>query len=215
MSISAKTIGELRSKTGAGIMDCKKALKETDGDMDKAIEYLQKKSLAAVGKRAGKIAAEGGVGSYVHGGRIGVIVEINCETDFVARGEQFQALLKDISMHIASMNPSYLDSSEIPADEIAKQREIFAARLIEQGKPEAMVSKIVDGQINKWFTEVCLVNQGFFKEDKKTVQDHVTEVAATIKENIQIRRFSRFELGEGIEREETDFAAEVAATAGL
>jgi len=215
MYISAKTIAELRSKTGAGIMDCKKALKETDGDMDKAIEYLQKKSLAAVGKRAGKIAAEGGVGSYVHGGRIGVIVEINCETDFVARGEQFQALLKDISMHIASMNPSYLDSSEIPADEIAKQREIFAARLIEQGKPEAMVSKIVDGQINKWFTEVCLVNQGFFKEDKKTVQDHVTEVAATIKENIQIRRFSRFELGEGIEREETDFAAEVAATAGL
>ena len=215
MSISAKTIAELRSKTGAGIMDCKKALKETDGDMDKAIEYLQKKSLAAVGKRAGKIAAEGGVGSYVHGGRIGVIVEINCETDFVARGEQFQALLKDISMHIASMNPSYLDSSEIPADEIAKQREIFAARLIEQGKPEAMVAKIVDGQINKWFTEVCLVNQGFFKEDKKTVQDHVTEVAATIKENIQIRRFSRFELGEGIEREETDFAAEVAATAGL
>jgi len=215
MSISAKTIGELRSKTGAGIMDCKKALKETDGDMGKAVEYLQKKSLAAVGKRAGKIAAEGGIGSYVHGGRIGVIVEINCETDFVARGEQFQALLKDISMHIASMNPSYLDSSEIPADEIAKQREIFAARLIEQGKPEAMVSKIVDGQINKWFTEVCLVNQGFFKEDKKTVQDHVTEVAATIKENIQIRRFSRFELGEGIEREETDFAAEVAATAGL
>ena len=215
MSISAKTIAELRSKTGAGIMDCKKALKETDGDMDKAIEYLQKKSLAAVGKRAGKIAAEGGIGSYVHGGRIGVIVEINCETDFVARGEQFQALLKDVSMHIASMNPSYLDSSEIPADEIAKQREIFAARLIEQGKPEAMVAKIVDGQINKWFTEVCLVNQGFFKDDKKTVQDHVTEVAATIKENIQIRRFSRFELGEGIEREETDFAAEVAATAGL
>lgn len=215
MSISAKTIAELRSKTGAGIMDCKKALKETDGDMDKAIEYLQKKSLAAVGKRAGKIAAEGGIGSYVHGGRIGVIVEINCETDFVARGEQFQALLKDVSMHIASMNPSYLDSSEIPADEIAKQREIFSARLIEQGKPEAMVAKIVDGQINKWFTEVCLVNQGFFKDDKKTVQDHVTEVAATIKENIQIRRFSRFELGEGIEREETDFAAEVAATAGL
>lgn len=215
MSISAKTIAELRSKTGAGIMDCKKALKETDGDMDQAIEYLQKKSLAAVGKRAGKIAAEGGVGSYVHGGRIGVIVEINCETDFVARGEQFQALLKDVSMHIASMNPTYLDSSEIPADEIAKQREIFSARLIEQGKPEAMVAKIVDGQITKWFSEVCLVNQGFFKDDKKSVLDHVTEVAATIKENIKIRRFSRFELGEGIEREETDFAAEVAATAGL
>jgi len=215
MSISAKTIAELRSKTGAGIMDCKKALKETDGDMDKAIEYLQKKSLAAVGKRAGKIAAEGGIGSYVHGGRIGVIVEINCETDFVARGEQFQALLKDISMHIASMNPSYLNSDEISADEIAKQREIFGARLLEQGKPEAMIAKIVDGQLNKWFSEVCLLDQGFFKEDKKSVRDHVTEVAATIKENIQIRRFSRFELGEGIEREEADFAAEVAATAGL
>jgi elongation factor Ts len=215
MSISAKTIAELRSKTGAGIMDCKKALKETDGDMDKAIEYLQKKSLAAVGKRAGKIAAEGGIGSYVHGGRIGVIVEINCETDFVARGEQFQALLKDISMHIASMNPTYLNSDEISADEIAKQREIFGARLLEQGKPEAMIAKIVDGQLNKWFSEVCLLDQGFFKEDKKSVRDHVTEVAATIKENIQIRRFSRFELGEGIEREEADFAAEVAATAGL
>jgi elongation factor Ts len=215
MSISAKTIAELRSKTGAGIMDCKKALKETDGDMDKAIEYLQKKSLAAVGKRAGKIAAEGGIGSYVHGGRIGVIVEINCETDFVARGEQFQALLKDISMHIASMNPTYLNSDEISADEIAKQREIFGARLLEQGKPEAMIAKIVDGQLNKWFSEVCLLDQGFFKDDKKSVRDHVTEVAATIKENIQVRRFSRFELGEGIEREEADFAAEVAATAGL
>jgi elongation factor Ts len=215
MSISAKTIAELRSKTGAGIMDCKKALKETDGDMNKAIEYLQKKSLAAVGKRAGKIAAEGGIGSYVHGGRIGVIVEINCETDFVARGEQFQALLKDISMHIASMNPTYLNSDEISADEIAKQREIFGARLLEQGMPEAMIAKIVDGQLPKWFSEVCLLDQGFFKEDKKSVRDHVTEVAATIKENIQVRRFSRFELGEGIEREEADFAAEVAATAGL
>jgi len=215
MSISAKTIAELRAKTGAGIMDCKKALKETDGDMGKAVEYLQKKSLAAVGKRAGKIAAEGGIGSYVHGGRIGVIVKINCETDFVARGEQFQALLKDISMHIASMNPTYLKSEEIPANEIAKQREIFSARLLDQGKPEAMIERIVDGQLKKWFSEVCLLDQGFFKEDKKTVGDHVTEVAATIKENIQVRRFSRFELGEGIEREETDFAAEVAATAGV
>ena len=215
MSISAKTIGELRAKTGAGIMDCKKALKETEGDMDKAIEYLQKKSLAAVGKRAGKIAAEGAVGSYVHGGRIGVIVEINCETDFVARGEAFQELLKDISMHVTSMNPTYLDSSEIPADEIAKQREIFGARLAEQGKPAAMIEKSVDGQIKKWFSEVCLVDQGFFKDDKKTVSQHVSEVAAGIKENIKIRRFARFELGEGIEREETDFAAEVAATAGL
>ena len=215
MSISAKTIGDLRAKTGAGIMDCKKALKETDGDMDKAIEYLQKKSLAAVGKRADKVAAEGAVGSYVHGGRIGVIVEINCETDFVARGEAFQELLKDIAMHITSMNPTYLDSSEIPADVIAKQREIFGARLVEQGKPAAMIEKIVDGQVNKWFSEVCLVNQGFFKDDKKNVADHVAEVASGIKENIKIRRFARFELGEGIEREESDFAAEVAAAAGV
>jgi len=213
MSISAKTIADLRAQTGAGIMDCKKALAETDGDMAKAVEYLQKKSLAAVGKRADKVAAEGAVGSYIHDGRIGVLVELNCETDFVGRGEDFQKLLKDIAMHIAAMNPTYLDASEIPADVTAKQREIFAAR--NEGKPAAMMDKIVDGQIRKWHSDVCLLQQEFFKEEKKTVADIVTEVAAVIKENIKVRRFVRFELGAGIVREATDFAAEVAATAGV
>ena len=214
--ISAALVKELREKTNAGMMDCKKALAETKGDLAAAEEFLRKKGIASAGKKADRAAKEGTIASYIHmQGKVGVIVEINCETDFVARGEAFQELLKDISMHITSMNPSYLDSSEIPADEIAKQREIFSARLAEQGKPAAMIEKIVDGQVNKWFSEVCLVNQGFFKEDKKSVADHVAEVASGIKENIKIRRFARFELGEGIEREETDFAAEVAATAGL
>jgi len=203
MSISAKTIGELRAQTGAGIIDCKKALAETNGDMAKAVEYLQKKSLAAVGKRADKVAAEGAVGSYIHDGRIGVLVELNCETDFVGRSEDFLKLLKDVAMHIAAMNPTYLDPSEIPAEVTAKQREIFAAR--NEGKPAAMLDKIVDGQIRKWHSDVCLLQQEFFKEDKKTVADIVTEVAAVIKENIRVRRFVRFELGAGIEREATDF----------
>ena len=178
--------------------------------MTKAEEYLQKKSLAAVGKRAGRVAAEGLVGSYVHGGRIGVLVEINCETDFVARNEDFQALVKDISMHIAASNPEYV-RDEIPANVIEKQREIYLAQMADSGKPEHILGKIIDGKIRKWKSEICLEDQAFVKDTDRSVGQVVTDVAGKIKEKITIRRFSRIELGQGIEKVEADFAAEVAA----
>jgi elongation factor Ts len=211
MAISAKQVSELRRKTGAGMMDCKKALVESEGDIGKAEEYLQKKSLAAVGKRSGRVAAEGLVGSYVHGGRIGVLVEINCETDFVARNEDFQALVKDVAMHIAASSPEYVRASEIPESLIEKKREIFLAQMADSGKPEHILGKIIDGKIRKWKAEVCLEDQAFVKDTDRSVGQVVMDVAGTIKEKIQIRRFSRIELGQGIEKVEADFAAEVAA----
>ena len=214
MAISAKQVAELRRKTGAGMMDCKKALVETDGDMTLATEYLQKKNLAAASKRSGRVAAEGAIGSYIHSGRIGVLVEINSETDFVGRGEDFQALVKDIAMHIAASNPQYLDAESIPDSTIAKQREIFLAQMADSGKPEHIMDRIITGKLAKWKKQVCLLDQLFVKDTDKTVRQYVTEVAARIKENIKVRRFVRFELGEGIERQEADFAAEVAAQAG-
>jgi elongation factor Ts len=213
MAITATLVKELREKTGAGMMDCKKALVECDGDMTKAVEYLQKKSLAAVEKRAGKVAAEGAVYSYIHDGRVGAMVEINCETDFVARGDDFQEMLKNVAMHIAASNPLYLDPSEIPAEVTAKQVEIYTAQLLAEGKPEAMIEKIMTGKLNKWHKDVCLLNQDYVKDDKLSVDQYVKEVASGIKENIRVRRFVRFELGEGIEKKEEDFAAEVAAAA--
>ena len=213
MAITANLVKELREKTGAGMMDCKKALVECDGDMTKAVEYLQKKSLAAVEKRAGKVAAEGAVYSYIHDGRVGAMVEINCETDFVARGEAFQVMIKNVAMHIAASNPLYLDPSEIPADVTAKQVEIYTAQLLADGKPEAMIERIMIGKLNKWHKDVCLLNQDYVKDDKLSVEQYVKEVASGIKENIKVRRFVRFELGEGIEKKEEDFAAEVAAAA--
>ncbi len=213
MAISAKDVGALRKQTGAGMMDCKKALVEADGDMAEAADILAKKNLAAAGKRADKIAAEGAVGSYVHSGRIGVLVEINSETDFVGRSEQFQALLKDVAMHIAASSPTYLDDSEIPEAVVAKQAEIFLAQQADSGKPEHILGRIVEGKVKKWKSEVCLLDQAFVKDTDKTVRQHVTAVAATIKEKISVRRFVRFELGEGIEKKQEDFAAEVAAAA--
>ena len=204
----------LRRETGAGMMDCKKALVESDGDIKKAKEYLQKKSLAAIGKRAGRVAAEGIVSSYVHNGRIGVLVELNSETDFVARNEDFVQLGKDVALHIAASNPEYVDASEIPAAYAAKQKEIFLAQMEDQGKPEHILERIVEGKLKKWQSEICLLDQASLKTDK-TIGQLVIDVAAVVKENIKIRRFVRFELGEGIEKEEVDFAAEVAAaTAG-
>ena len=211
MSISAKQVSELRQKTGAGMMDCKKALLETDGNMDSAVEFLQKKNLAAVNKRAGRVAAEGSIGTYVHMGRIGVLVEINSETDFVARNEEFQTLVKDVAMHIAASNPDYVSDEEIPENTVAKQREIFHAQMADQGKPEHIMEKILDGKIKKWKSEICLLDQSYVKDPDKTVQEHVVSIAGNIKENIRVRRFVRFELGEGIEKAESDFAAEVAA----
>ncbi len=211
MAISAKQVAELRKKTGAGMMDCKKALVDSDGDVAKAEEYLQKKNLAAVGKRSGRVAAEGLVGSYVHNGRIGVLVEVNSETDFVARNADFQQLVKDISMHIAAENPEYLNFEDIPEDVVAKRKEIFRAQMENQNKPEHILDRIIAGKIDKWASEICLMKQGFVKDPDRTVEQVVIDVAAVIKENIGIRRFVRFELGQGIEKVEQDFAAEVAA----
>ncbi len=212
MAISAKLVQELRAKTGAGIMDCKRALTETEGDLEKAVETLRKKGLAAAAKKAGRVTSEGAVASYIHGGgKIGVLVEVNCETDFVARTDQFQQLVKDISMHIAAANPLYLSREDVAQDVIEKEREIYRAQFQDSGKPENVIEKIVDGKIEKYFSDVCLLEQAFVKEQEKTIQQLVTEMIAQLGENLNIRRFVRFALGEGIEKEEKDLAAEVAA----
>jgi elongation factor Ts len=216
--ISAAMIKELRERTGAGPMDCKKALSETDGDMEKAGEYLRKKGLAAAAKKSGRIATEGAVTSYIHGtGRIGVLVEVNCETDFVARGEAFQGFVREVAMQIAAMNPQYVSADQMPADVVEKERAIRIDQAKQSGKPEAMLGKIVDGQIAKWQKEVCLLDQVWVKDEagKKTIKDLLSELIAKCGENCKVRRFVRFELGEGLERKSDDFAAEVAKQAGL
>jgi elongation factor Ts len=216
MEITASAVKELRDRTGAGMMDCKKALQESNGDVNAASEYLQKKQLASVDKKAGRIATEGVVGSYIHmGGRIGVLVEINCETDFVARNEAFQAFVKDVSMHIAAAAPTVVSVEELPADVLAKQREIFIGQAIEEGKPAAIAEKMVEGRVKKWERAQALLEQPFVKDTDKTVRDLVAEVTASIGEKISIRRFVRFEVGEGLEKKVDNFAAEVAAQAGL
>jgi elongation factor Ts len=217
MSVTAAQVKELRVKTGAGMMDCKKALTETGGDFDKAVENLRKAGLAATNKKAGRIATEGLVGSYIHGnGKIGVMVEINCETDFVARNEDFQQFVRDVAMHVAAMNPQYLDRESVPADIVSKEKEILAAQIAEEGKPANIVEKIVEGRIGKFFSENCLMEQIFVKDtgDKKTLDAIQTDLVAKIGEKIRVRRFVRFELGEGMEKKNEDFAAEVAKTAG-
>ena len=215
MAITAGLVKDLRERTGAGMMDCKKALEETNGDFTLAIEWLQKKQLASVGKKAGRIAAEGVVSSYLHqGGRIGVLVEINCETDFVARNEDFLAFAKDIAMHIAASNPLVVQASELSQDLVEKQREIFQAQAVNEGKPENIAKNIVVGRLKKWQAESCLVDQPFVKDPDKTVSQLVAELTAKIGEKISIRRFVRFEVGEGIEKKTEDFAAEVAKVVG-
>ena len=215
MSISAKLVKELRERTGAGMMDCKKALVESDGKLDAAIEYLQKKQLASVAKKAGRIAAEGVVSSYIHmGGRIGVLLEVNCETDFVARNEDFLTFVKDVSMHIAAASPLVVSPDELDAAQVAKQTEIFKAQAMESGKPEAIAEKIVVGRVKKWQKEVCLLEQPFVKDTDKTVGDLTNEMTSSIGEKLSIRRFVRWEVGEGLEKRSEDFAAEVAAQVG-
>ena len=214
--ISASAVKELREKTGAGMMDCKKALAEAGGDFAKAEEVLRKKGLASAAKKAGRIASEGAVGSYVHmGGKIGVLVEVNCETDFVARNEAFQALVKDVAMHVAAAAPQYVRREEVPADVVAKEMEIARGQAREQKKPEAIIEKIAQGKVDKFFKEVCLLEQPFVKDDKKSVQEMITEQVAKIGENIQIRRFARFVLGEGLEKKSENYAEEVAKAAGV
>ena len=214
--ISASAVKELREKTGAGMMDCKKALTESGGDFSKAEDYLRKKGLAAAAKKSGRVASEGAVASYVHmGGKIGVLVEVNCETDFAARNEAFQQLVKDVAMQIAAAAPQYVRREEVPADVIAKEMEIARAQAREQKKPEAIVDKIAQGKVDKFLKEICLLEQAFVKDDKVTVQDVLTQAIAKIGENMQIRRFTRYVLGEGIEKKKEDYAEEVAKAAGL
>ena len=197
--ITAALVKELRERTGAGMMDCKKALAATEGDMDKAIDFLREKGLAAAAKKAGRIAAEGLVESYIHGGgRIGVLVEVNCETDFVAKTDAFKSLVKDIAMHIAAANPSYLRREEVPAAELEHEKMVLSEQARNEGKPEKIIEKMVTGRIEKYYKEVCLLEQPFVKDPDKTISDLITESIAKIGENIAIRRFTRYQLGEGI-----------------
>jgi len=211
-AITAELVKTLREKTGAGMMDCKKALAEAAGDMEKAIEVLRKKGLKDISKRAGKVAREGVVYSYIHaGGRVGVMLELNCETDFVARGDDFQNLAKVIGMHVAWAAPAYLDREAVPASVIEKEKEIYLSQL----KPEQqkMADKILPGKLEKFYADNCLLEQLDARDagSKKTIGDLVNEISAKLGEKVQVRRFSRFEVGEGIDKVETDFAAEVAA----
>jgi len=214
--VTATLIKDLRERTGAGMADCKKALTEVAGDMDKAIDYLRTKGLAKAAKKAGREATEGAVVSYIHGGgRIGVLVEINCETDFVARNEDFQAFTRDVALQIAAMNPQFVRREEVAQDVIDRERDVLVAKAKETGKPDPVVQKMVDGQIAKWLKEICLLDQSWVKDGDKTIDQVQQELIAKIGENIKIRRFVRFELGEGLEKKKDDFAAEVAKQAGL
>ena len=209
--ITAAMVKELRERTQAGMLDCKNALKETDGDMEKAIDYLRKKGLSKAAKKAGRIATEGAIYSYIHGGRVGVLLEVNCETDFVGKLDDFQAFCKDVALQIAAMNPLAVDREGVDQAKVEAERVILREKALAEGKPEKIVDKIVDGQINKYYSEVVLLEQKFVKDDKKTVEEVLRELVAKIGENVKIRRFVRYELGEGLEKKTADFAAEVAA----
>ena len=212
MSFTAKDVMTLRQRTGAGMMDCKNALTETNGDMDKAIDYLREKGIAKAAKKAGRIAAEGLVDSYIHmNGTIGVLVEVNCETDFVARGDQFKALVHDIAMHIAAAKPEYLAPEDVPASVLEHEKEILRAQAIAEGKPAAIVDRMVEGRIKSYYEDNCLLNQKFVKDPSKTINQLVIEATAQIGEKISVRRFVRFEMGEGIEKKSENLADEVAA----
>lgn len=212
MTISASMVRDLREKTNAGMMDCKKALEENAGDFEKAVDWLRKKGLSSAAKKAGRVAAEGAVEAYIHGeGRIGVLLEVNCETDFVARTEGFRNFVKDIALHIAATAPLSVSAEDVPQPIIDREREVLTGKAKEQGKKDDMIPKIVDGQIKKWLSENCLLEQAFVKNPDIKVGDLLKETIAKTGENIVVRRFVRFELGEGIEKKQEDFAAEVAA----
>ncbi len=214
--VTAAAVKSLREKSGAGMIDCKNALVEANGDEAAAMDLLRKKGMAQAGKKAGRVTAEGAVGSYIHmGGKVGVLVEINCESDFVSRGEEFQQLVKDVAMHIAATDPRYTNRDDVPEGDLAKEREILMEQLKNDpknaGKPEEVLEKIIVGRLNKFYEDNVLVDQPFVKDPSKTVSELVAEKIASIKENISIRRFSRFKMGEGIEKKADDFAAEVAS----
>jgi elongation factor Ts len=201
MEVSSTVVKELREKTGAGFMDCKKALTETGGNLEKAVDYLRQKGLAAAAKKADRVAADGAVGAYVHpGGKIGVLVEINCETDFVARTTEFQTLLKDMAMQIAAANPRYVQRADVSGEEIEREREIYLRQAQESGKPEKFIEQIVAGKMERFYSEVCLLEQPFIKDPEKKVSDVLTETITRLREKIEVRRFARYLLGEGVQR---------------
>lgn len=215
MSVSAKMVKELRDRTGLGMMDCKRALGETAGNLDEAVIYLRKKGMAKSAKLASRVASEGTVISYVHaGGKIGVLLEVNCETDFTGRNDIFQSLAKDIAMHVAAANPRFLNSEEVSQEVLDQEREIARAQALGEGKPEKIVDRIVEGKLSKYYEENCLLNQKFVKEPKKTVQQIIDGVVLTIGEKVTVRRFARYQLGEGLAKREDNFAEEVAKQAG-
>lgn len=218
-NVTMDMVKELRERTGAGIMDCKTALKESEADIERAVEWIRKKGLAKAAKRAGAIAAEGIIHAYIHAGsRLGVLVEINCQTDFVARSDEFKGFAEGVGLQIASMHAQYVRRSEVPEDEIAKQREIFRAQMEEEAtqtgkaRPANVVDKIIDGKIDKWLAEVCLAEQVSVVDGEKTIAQQAEELTAKLGEKVAVRRFVRYELGEGLEKKQTDLAAEVAAT---
>ncbi|MCY9659063.1 MULTISPECIES: translation elongation factor Ts [Paenibacillus] len=210
MAVTAAQVKELREKTGAGMLDCKKALEEANGDLTKAGEILREKGLSAAANKAGRIATEGAVESYIHaGGKVGVLVEINCETDFVGKTDQFKAFCRDIAMHIAAASPTYVRREEVPTEALEKEKEILRNQALNEGKPEKIVDKMVEGRIGKYYEEYCLMEQSFVKDPDKTIEQLLNEKIATIGENISIRRFVRFALGEGLEKKQENFAEEV------
>ena len=209
MAITAEQVKELRDRTSAGIMDCKKVLVETDGNIEKAIELLRERGIAKAAKKAGRVAAEGLVEAYIHNGKYGALVEVNSETDFVANNEDFKNFVKDIAMHIAAIGPKYVKREDVPASVVEAERETLKAQALNEGKPEAVVEKMVEGRLNKFYEEICLLDQKFVKDPDITVGQLLTDLIAKIGENIVIRRFARFERGEGIEKEEANFAEEV------
>lgn len=214
MAFTSKDVQELRARTGVGMMDCKRALETSDGDMEKAIEFLREKGMASVAKKAGRIASQGIVDSYIHmGGKIGVLLEVNCETDFVARGDVFKNFVHDIALQIAAAKPQYITKEEVPADVIAKEREICRAQALNEPKPKpaAIIEKMVDGRIQKYYKEVCLLEQDFVKDPDKTITVLLNEITAGIGEKISIRRFIRYEMGEGLEKKVDNFAEEINA----
>ena len=214
--VSAQMIKDLRERTGAGMADCKKALTECAADVDKAIEYLRKKGIASAAKKATRIASEGTVVNYLHGTRIGVLVEVNCETDFVARNPDFQGFAREVAMQVAAMNPQFLSQDEIPAAVLEKERAIRNEQAKQSGKPEAVIPKIVEGQMAKWAKEVCLMDQTWVKdpEGKKDIRTLQTDLVAKTGENVRVRRFVRFEVGEGLEKRADDFVSEVKKQSG-
>lgn len=215
MEITSTLVKELRERTGAGMMDCKKALIESAGNMEKAIDFLREKGLAAAAKKAGRIAAEGIVDSYIHmGGRIGVLVEVNCETDFVAKTDNFKNLVHDIAMHIAAANPQFVQREEVPTAALDKEKEVLRVQALNEGKPEKIVDKMVEGRIEKYYKEVCLMEQPYVKDTDKTIKDLIGDATVSIGEKITIRRFTRYERGEGLEKRQDNFVEEVMAQSG-